>query len=88
MNEQRHGWWNRGQPLFLLLRTAWTEYEHDYACFLASAMVYNALVSLVPILLLLLSALGLLLRFSDAAATAEQQVLQTARQTFGAELPQ
>ena len=38
-------------------------------------MVYFALVSLIPLLLLLLSALGLLLRFSVLAAEAQQQVL-------------
>jgi membrane protein len=69
-----------------LLRTAWREYERDYARYFASAMVYYALVSLVPLLLLLLAALGLVLRFSDTAAAAEQVVLRAVEGSFGTEL--
>ena len=75
-----------GQALFSLLRAAWGEYERDYARYLAGAMVYYALVSLIPLLLLLLSALGLLLRFSDLAAEAQQYVLRSVEGRFGAEL--
>jgi membrane protein len=75
-----------GYALFHLLRTAWHEYERDHARYFAGAMVYYALVSLVPLLLLLLAALGLLLRFSDLAATAGQQVLFTIETNFGTEL--
>lgn len=57
-----------------LLRDAWQEYERDHARYLATAMVYYALISLVPLLLLLLALLGLLLRFSDAARDAERQL--------------
>lgn len=49
-------------------------------------VVYYALVSLVPLLLLLFSALGLMLRFSDFAAATEQQVLRAVEQRFGTEL--
>jgi membrane protein len=69
-----------------LMRAAWNEYQHDHAHYFAGAMVYYALVSLVPLLLLALSALGLLLRFSDLAATTEQQVLGTVETNFGAPL--
>src|SRR5262245_64689382 len=48
-------------------------------------MVYYALVSLIPILLLVLAMLGLLLRVSAAAAAAEQQVLQAVEASFGPE---
>ena len=75
-----------GYALFHLLRTAWHEYERDHARYFAGAMVYYALVSLVPLLLLLLAALGLLLRFSDLAATVGQQVLLTIETNFGTEL--
>jgi len=75
------------RALIGLLRSAWTEYERDGARYLAGAMVYYALVSLVPLLLLLLSVLGLLLRFSPTAAAAEQQVLSRIEASFGAELP-
>jgi len=61
----------------------WSEYERDYARYFAAAMVYYALVSLVPLLLLLLGALGLLLRFSEVAASAEQDVLRTVEASFG-----
>ena len=44
-------------PFFGLLRTAWQEYERDHARYFAGAMVYYALVSLLPLLLLLLAAL-------------------------------
>jgi membrane protein len=77
---------HRGQALFSLLRTAWTEYERDHARYLAGAMVYYALVSLVPLLLLLLGALGLLLRFSTLAASAQQEVLRGVEANFGTQL--
>ncbi len=47
------------------------------------AMVYYALVSLVPLLLLLLATLGLLLRVSEMAAATEQQVLRTIETSIG-----
>lgn len=69
-----------------LLRAAWREYQHDYAKYFAGAMVYYALVSLIPILLLVLATLGILLRVSEAAATAERTVLETVQANFGADL--
>lgn len=64
------------------LSEAWVEYQRDGAGYFAAAMIYYALVSLVPLLLLLTAALGLLLRFSDAAATVRERLLAT----VGAEL--
>ena len=69
-----------------LLRMAWEEYERDHARYLAAAMVYYALVSFLPFLLLVLAVIGLLLRFSAFAASLEQQVLATVEGTFGAPL--
>jgi len=69
-----------------LLRSAWVEYERDHARYFAAAMVYYALVSLVPMLLLLLAGLGLLLRYSAFAASVEAQVLGTIEAGFGPEL--
>jgi membrane protein len=69
-----------------LLRSAWVEYERDHARYLAVAMVYYALVSLVPMLLLVLAALGLLLRFSTLIASAEQQLLLVIENNFGTQL--
>jgi membrane protein len=68
------------------MRAAWQEYERDHARYFAAAMVYYALTSLVPVLLLVLAVLGLLLRFADFAAVAKEQVLQTIETSFGAEL--
>lgn len=76
----------RGRTLLRLLSAAWREYERDYARYFASAMVYYALLSLVPLLLLLLGALGLLIRLSDAAAAVEAQALTAISATFGPDL--
>src|SRR5690606_31993246 len=76
-----------GRPGILrVLRRAWVEYERDRARYLAAAMAYYAFVSLVPLLLLLLSGLGLLLRFSDEAAEAQRQVLEQIEIRFGSEV--
>src|SRR5690606_22924493 len=68
------------------LRAAWVEYERDRARYLATAMSYYAFVSLVPLLLLLLSGIGLLLRFSESAAEVERQVLEQIELRFGSEI--
>lgn len=75
-----------GAAFASLLRSAWREYEADYARYFAKAMVYHALVSLVPLILLLLASIGLLLRLSDTAALAEQRVLELVEGSFGAPL--
>ena len=59
-----------GEAPLNVLRLAWIEYERDRARYLAVAMIYYAIISFMPLLLLLLSALGLLLRFSAVAADA------------------
>jgi membrane protein len=74
-----------GRALVRLLRDAWREYERDYARYFAGAMVSYALVSLIPVLLLVLATLALLLRVSTVAAAAEQQVLQAVENNFGSE---
>lgn len=75
-----------GKALFGVLRMAWKEYQRDYARYFGGAMVYYALVSMVPLVLLLLATLGLLLRSSDFAATAAQQVLLAVETSFGTPL--
>lgn len=81
------GWLPRhGVALRGVLRQAWVEYERDYARYFAVAMVYYALVSLVPLLLLMLAGLGWFLRLSPMAVEAEQQVLAAVETGFGAEL--
>jgi len=66
-----------------LLKTVWSEYQRDYAGYFAAAMVYYALVSMIPLILLLLSALGLLPRFFDVAARVEQDVLGAIESSLG-----
>jgi membrane protein len=68
------------------LRLAWREYEQDYARYFANAIVYYALISMVPLVLLLLAALGLFLRLSDLAAETAQNVLEHVEHAFGAPL--
>src|SRR5262245_63119047 len=75
-----------GDALRSLLREAWVEYERDYARYFAVAMVYYALVSLVPLRLLMLAALGWLLRLSPMAVEAERHVLTAVEAGFGLEL--
>jgi membrane protein len=70
----------------VLLAAAWKEYERDYARYFAIAMVYYALVALVPLLVLFLATAGLLLRFSSVAAGAERYLLETIEAKFGPEL--
>lgn len=79
--------WRYGRSLVKLLRTAWFEYENDRAPYFAAAMIYYALVSMIPIFLLLTAALGLLLRFSPIALDAQQNFLTRVETGFGAQLP-
>jgi membrane protein len=66
-----------------LLKRVWSEYQRDYAGYFAAAMVYYALVSLIPLLLLVLSAVGLLPRFFDVGARLKQDVLRTIESSLG-----
>ncbi|NML47743.1 YihY/virulence factor BrkB family protein [Ramlibacter sp. G-1-2-2] len=69
-----------------LLRSTWQEYERDYARYYAAAMVFYALIALVPLLLLLLAGLGFLLRHSDLVAESARQFLQAVETGFGPHL--
>lgn len=69
-----------------LLRAAAGDYVRDYAHYFAGAMVYYALLSLVPLLVLLMAALGWLLRLSPLATNLEHRLLSTVEVTFGADL--
>lgn len=71
---------------FQLLRAAWQEYERDYARYYAMAMVFYALIALVPLLLLLLGSLGLLLQHSETVATRAQQLLNAVEAGFGSDV--
>ncbi|HKW48434.1 MAG TPA: YihY/virulence factor BrkB family protein [Gemmatimonadaceae bacterium] len=69
-----------------LLRDAWIEYERDRANYLAKAIIYYAGVSLIPLLLLAVSTVGLLLRFTAMAAELEHRMLNVLSARFGSEL--
>jgi uncharacterized BrkB/YihY/UPF0761 family membrane protein len=69
-----------------LLREAWIEYERDHANYLAKAIIYYAGISLIPLLLLLLSTVGLLLRFKPIATEVEQRTLNALYSQFGSEV--
>lgn len=75
-----------GKAFLRLLRAAGREYERDYARYFAVAMIYYALVSLVPLLLLLMAGFGLLLRLSPAVAAAQQTLLKSVESTFGSDI--
>lgn len=69
-----------------LLRSAWSEYERDYAGYFAVAIVYYALISFIPLLLLILATMGLLLGSSEVVVSLEQQLLYTIDTNFGPQL--
>jgi membrane protein len=69
-----------------LMHEAWLEYQRDQAGYFAVAMIYFALVSLVPLVLLLFASVGLILRFSPAAADASHQLLLGVETTLGSEV--
>ena len=69
-----------------LLRASWVEYERDRARYLAVAMIYYAGISLVPIIVLMLAALGLAVRWvSPAAIQAERDLLEIVEGYVGPE---
>jgi uncharacterized BrkB/YihY/UPF0761 family membrane protein len=65
------------------LHDAWVAYQNDRARYLATAIIYYAGICLVPMLLLSLSTIGLLLRYSGRAAELEQRVLVGIAGRFG-----
>src|SRR5262245_30705055 len=69
-----------------LLRLAWVEYERDRAQYLAVAMIYYALVSFIPLCLLMLATLGLFLRVSPVSAGMQEQLLLRIEASFGSQL--
>ena len=92
--DARGGAWQRvtgrirraGQEFVGLLHDAWMEYERDRANYLSKAIIYYAGLSLIPLLLLLLSAVGLFLRFKPMAAEIEERTLNFLTTQFGPEL--
>jgi membrane protein len=70
-----------------LLWAAWVEYQRDRANYLGLAMIYYLGISIVPLLSLLVFALGLLLRYSTVAADAQERMMATLETHFGTQLP-
>jgi membrane protein len=66
-----------------LLRSTRAEYERDQARYLAVAMVYYAFISLEPLLFLVVTSLGVLLRSPRFAPVVEQHVLRFVETNFG-----
>lgn len=75
-----------GRAFVGLLHEAWIEFERDHANYLAKAIIYYAGISLIPLLLLLLSTVGLLLRFKPMAGEVEERTLNVLQAQFGPEL--
>ena len=69
-----------------LLHEAWVEFERDRASYLAKAIIYFAGLSLIPLLLLFLSVVGMFLRFKPIAAELEARALNILHEQFGSEL--
>jgi membrane protein len=78
--------WQRARDVFRPLRAGGHEYARDYAGYFASAMIYYALVSLVPLLLLLMTGIGWLLRIFPEAAASQQDLLVNIQRTFGGDV--
>jgi membrane protein len=76
----------RARAVLRVLRAAGHEYERDYARYFAVAMIYYALVSLVPLLLLLMTSIGWLLQISPAVAAAQRGALDYIQSTFGSDV--
>ena len=65
-----------------MLRETWDEFQKDEAGQRGAALAYYTMFSIFPLLILLLAALGFVLRYQHSALDAQQQLLQTAAQTF------
>ncbi|HXG67942.1 MAG TPA: YihY/virulence factor BrkB family protein, partial [Blastocatellia bacterium] len=58
-----------------LLQETWDEFWKDEAGQCGAALAYYAMFSIFPLLLLLLAALGFVLRYWDAASNVQQEIL-------------
>lgn len=69
-----------------LLKETGQEFQSDEAGQLGAALAYYAMFSIFPLLLLLLAALGFVLRYWDRAIDVQSQVLSVASQSFSPQL--
>jgi membrane protein len=72
--------------LLPLLKETWGEFQKDEAGQRGAALAYYAMFSIFPLLLLLLAALGFVLRYWDAAINVQQELLQVVAQQFSPQL--
>ncbi|HEX5689394.1 MAG TPA: YihY/virulence factor BrkB family protein, partial [Roseiflexaceae bacterium] len=79
---------NLAQDAVPLLKETWQEFQEDEASQLGAALAYYATFSIFPLLLLLLAALGFVLRYWDNAIDAQEQILTVVAQNFSPQLSQ
>jgi membrane protein len=79
---------NLKQDTVPLLKETWQEFQEDEAGQLGAALAYYATFSIFPLLLLLLAALGFVLRYWDSAIDAQEQILAVVAQNFSPQLSQ
>src|SRR5262245_24676555 len=65
-----------------LMRSTRAEYQRDQARYFAVAMVYYAFITLEPLLFLVVTLPGLMLRSPRLAAVAERQILRVVETNF------
>jgi membrane protein len=73
--------WLRG--LFSLMAETWAEFNKDEAPVFGASMAYWAMLSLAPVLMLLLAALGWLLQFWPVALDARTEMLRVLTNYLG-----
>ncbi|KPV52763.1 hypothetical protein SE17_13565, partial [Kouleothrix aurantiaca] len=69
-----------------VLKEAFSEFLEDEAGQLGAALAYYAMFSLFPLLLLLVAALGFVLRYWDNAIDVQQQILGAVSRNFSPQL--
>jgi membrane protein len=79
---------NLKQDVLPLLKETWQEFQEDEAGQLGAALAYYATFSIFPLLLLLLAALGFVLRYWNSAIDVQEQILAVTAQNFSGQLSQ
>lgn len=77
---------NLKKEIVFLLRETWDEFQRDEAGQRGAALAYYSIFSIFPLLLLLLAALGFVLRYWDAAADVQHEMLETVARHFSPQL--
>src|SRR5262245_26259940 len=66
-----------------MLRETWQEYQKDEATQLGAALAYYAMFSIFPLLIILVSVFGLILRSLGLGVTIESEILRVVEENFG-----